>query len=145
MVCLPARICVTGPPWGLGQPLSPSVSLHLWPPGPSLSLLGKEFMAVASQLSSRVFSAPPPCGSLVEGAQSHRELGVSQAAKGDPPRIWPLVCAVRSSLRNFSRAVLQKTHVCLWSAAASGCLTFAEFQQFLISFRKQNESAEKDE
>lgn len=81
----------------------------------------------------------------VDTAQSPLVLGVSQAAEGDPPRIWPLVCAVKSSFRNFSPAALQKTHVCLWSAAASGCLTFAEFQQSLISFRKQNESAEKDE
>jgi hypothetical protein len=54
-----------------------------------------------------------------EAQSPHLVLGVSQAAEGDPPRIWPLVCAVRSSLRNFPPAALQKTHVCLWSAAAS--------------------------
>lgn len=101
--CLPSRKDLHD--WASVGAGAASVALCVFTPvatRPSLSLLGKEFMAVATQLSSRVFSAPPPCGSPVEGAQSHLGLGVSQAAEGVPPRIWPLVCAVRSSLRNFS-------------------------------------------
>ena len=38
-----------------------------------------------------------------------------------------------------------ETYMCVWSALVSGYLTYAEFQQFLISFRKQNESGKKYE
>ena len=35
--------------------------------------------------------------------------------------------------------------MCVWSALVSGYLTYAEFQQFLISFRKQNVQILKQE
>lgn len=96
----------------------PSASVHSWSSASPQSP-GQGFVAVSHWLPSSAFSFPPCCGRKVDKAQSHLVLGVSQAAEGDPPRIWPLVCAVRSSLRNFSPTALQKTHVGLWSAAAS--------------------------
>lgn len=71
--------------------------------------------------------------------QSHLVLGVAQEAEGDPPRIWPLVCAVRSSLRNFPPGSSAEDPRVPVVSCSFRCLSFAEFQQSLISFRKQNE------
>lgn len=74
--------------------------LHPWPPGPSSSLLSK-FMAVSCPALTLCILCSHHA---VEGRRGPVPSGTGcvPGSRGDPPRIWPLVCAVRSSLRNFS-------------------------------------------